>query len=70
MAKSQPLSEQLRAALAAKGDSLYVVSRETGIPYTTLHRFAAAGGSMRMASADKLAAYLGVRLVVDERRKR
>ena len=70
MPRQLSLSESLRKALHDSGQTVYAVSRDTGIPMTSLHRFWHGEGSMRLASADLLATHLGVRLVQDKRRKR
>ena len=70
MARALTLSENLRKALAECGETVYAVAKETGIPMSTLHRFKHGEGSLRLANADVLADYLGVRLVPDQRRKR
>jgi hypothetical protein len=57
-----PLSEQLRAALENCGQTRYAVSKETGIPESTLSRFVAGGKPMRGENIDKLCEYLGLEL--------
>lgn len=53
----------LRAALDGCGQSRYAVSKATGIPESTLSRFAASGKPLRGENIDKLSAYLGLVLV-------
>lgn len=53
----------LRKALESCGQSRYAVSKETGIPESTLSRFVAGGKPLRGENIDKLCAYLGLVLV-------
>jgi hypothetical protein len=52
----------LRTALERCGQTRYAVSKETGIPESTLSRFVASGKPLRGENIDKLAAYLGLTL--------
>ncbi len=52
----------LRTALERCGQSRYAVSKETGIPESTLSRFVAGGKPLRGENIDKLADYLGLAL--------
>ena len=52
----------LRTALERCGASRYAVSRATGIPESTLSRFAG-GKPLRGENIDKLCAYLGLALM-------
>ena len=72
MSKRQPkaISEQLREAIQASGYSRYRLWQETGISQATLSRFMARKFDLSMASIDRLAAFLGLRLVQDKRRRR
>jgi transcriptional regulator with XRE-family HTH domain len=56
------LSASLRASIQASGETLYRVSKESGVPYATLHRFMAGKRSVSMEALDKLCAYLGLGL--------
>ena len=59
----------LRVALERCGESRYAVSKATGIPESTLSRFAA-GKPLRGENIDKLADYLGLVLTPKARRAR
>jgi len=62
-AKSPRLSEALRRAIADCGQSLYRISKDSGVPYATLHRFMAGKRSVSMEALDNLCAYLDLGLV-------
>ena len=55
----------LRAAIEKSGVTRYRLAKETGIPESNLRRFVEHGMSIRLASADRLAEYLGLRLAPD-----
>ena len=68
MRKSKPqptLTDVLRAAIRRSGLTYYRIGKATGIDETTLGRFARGELSVRLHKADRLAAYLGLRLVPD-----
>jgi hypothetical protein len=56
------VTQTLRKALAQCGESRYAVGKATGIPASTLSRFAAAGKPLRGENIDILAAFLGMEL--------
>lgn len=56
------MTATLRAALERCGQTRYAVSKETGIPESTLSRFVAGGKPLRGENIDKLADYLGLAL--------
>jgi hypothetical protein len=56
------VSEQLRKALKASGESMYAVSKATGINTSVLSRFVMNGAGLRSENLDILAAYLGLAL--------
>ena len=59
------ISEVLRTAIENSGLTRYRIATETGIPETSVMRFMAGKSSLRLDKADKLAAYLGLRLMPD-----
>ncbi len=66
MSKSKPtLTDVLKAAIDRSGLTVYRIAKGTGLPDTTVLRFARGEMSVRLDKADKLAAYLGLRLVPD-----
>lgn len=68
MSKSRPrptLTDVLRAAIERSGLTRYRIAKETGIPESHLGRFARGDMSIRLDKADRLAAYLGLRLTPD-----
>lgn len=68
MIKSKPqptLTDALRAAIHRSGLTYYRISKATAIDEATLGRFARGETSVRLDKADRLAAYLGLRLVPD-----
>jgi len=56
------LSKQLRKAIETSGLSLYRISKDAGIGYATLFRFASGQRLIKVDVADKLADYFGMRL--------
>ncbi len=68
MSKSKPkptLTDTLKAAIEQSGLTRYRIAKETGIPESHLGRFVRREMSLRLDRADKLAAYLGLRLTPD-----
>lgn len=64
--KAQPtLTEVLRAAIDRSGLTLYRIGNATGIDPSNLGRFVRGDISLRLDKADRLAGYLGLRLVPD-----
>jgi hypothetical protein len=66
--KDAKVSEQLRAALLGCGETRYVVSKATGITESSLSKFVH-GQGLSQDAIDVLAAYLGLRLVAEEKGK-
>ena len=62
------LSGQLREILASRGDSIYALELDAGIPRGALARFMG-GSGLTTETLDKLARSLGLRLVEVEKRK-
>lgn len=62
------VSDQLRAALKGCGETRYVVSKETAITESSLSKFVH-GQGLSQDAIDVLAAYLGLTLVAEEKRK-
>jgi hypothetical protein len=68
MSKSKPqptLTDVLRAAIERSCLTRYRIAKETGIPEGNLGRFLRGEMSIRLDKADRLAAYLGLRLTPD-----
>jgi transcriptional regulator with XRE-family HTH domain len=64
--KAQPtLTDVLRAAIQKSGLTLYRIGNATNIDPTNLGRFVRGELYIRLDKADRLAAYLGLRLVPD-----
>ncbi len=64
--KPQPtLTDVLREAIQRCGLTLYRIGKATGIDPANLGRFVRGELSIRLDKADRLAAYLGLRLVPD-----
>jgi len=56
------LTERLRQAIRESGESYNALSRATGLAVPVISRFAKAERSLKIESADKLAAYFGLEL--------
>jgi ribosome-binding protein aMBF1 (putative translation factor) len=59
------LTDALKAAIEESGLTCYRIAKATGIDTANLGRFIRGELSLRLDKADKLAAYLGLRLVPD-----
>lgn len=59
------ITEALKAAIRASGLSRYRIAKDTGVLQTSLSRFMGGQTSLRLDMADRLAAYLGLRLMPD-----
>ena len=59
------MTDVLKAAIERSGLTRYRIARDAGIPDSCLLRFMAGETSLRLDKADRLAAYLGLRLVPD-----
>lgn len=67
MAKKQMIDEQLKAAIRKSGRTYYDLGRAAGVQASVILRFMtddpqARGGDIRLSTAAKLAAELGLRL--------
>jgi plasmid maintenance system antidote protein VapI len=61
--KQATVSDALKAAVVASGQSINAVAVGAGVPQSALARFIAGERDLRLATADKLAAYLGLSLI-------
>lgn len=62
-----PLTSQLRAAIAATGQSLYAIAQASGVPAPVLQRFINGQRGITLETAGKLAVYLRLALLPDPR---
>lgn len=58
---AKELADTLRAAIRKSGMSANALADETGVPQPTITRFLA-GADMKLETASKIAAYLGLEL--------
>jgi len=57
------LPQQLKEAIQKSGLTVYRISKDSGVPQPTLQRFVSGERDIRLGqTADKLAAYFGMRL--------
>ncbi len=61
----QTMTDVLKAAIEKSGLTQYKIALDTGILATSLGRFLRGEMSIRLDKADRLAAYLGLRLTPD-----
>jgi plasmid maintenance system antidote protein VapI len=61
------LTNQLLAAIENSGATLYRIAKDSGVHYVVLHRFAHGERQIKLDTADKLAAYFGMRLTKPRR---
>jgi hypothetical protein len=59
----ETVTEQLRRAVAACGETRYAVSKATGVPSSVLSRFVVSGRGLRSENFDRLCVYLELVLV-------
>lgn len=62
-AGNAPLTQQLKAAIEATGDSLYSIAQGSGVAAPVLQRFVNGERGITLDTAGKLAAYLGLALL-------
>jgi plasmid maintenance system antidote protein VapI len=62
-----PLTQQLQAAIAATGQSLYAIAQATGIAAPVIQRFVNGERGITLDTAGKLATYLGLGLLPEQR---
>jgi hypothetical protein len=60
--KELPMSGALRQKIQSQGESLYRVSKDSGVPYAVVHRFVVSRRAISMHALDTLCNYLGLRL--------
>ena len=65
-AADAPLSRQLRAAIAATGESLYSIAQGSGVAAPVLQRFVNGQRGITLETAGKVASYLGLALMPSE----
>lgn len=68
--KPKTISEQLREAIQTSGYSRYAIWKATGVSQAVLSKFMAGKFNLSLANIDRLAKFLGLRLVQDKRRRR
>ncbi len=68
MPKRQALSDQIRAAVDASGLSRYAICKAIGLDQGALSRFMARKTGMGLESLDRLAGFLGLRVVASKGR--
>ena len=61
------LTIQLRSAIKNSGVSLYRISKDSGVAYAVVQRFANGERQIKMDAADKLAAYFDMKLTKPRR---
>jgi transcriptional regulator with XRE-family HTH domain len=59
------LTDVLKKAIEKSGLTQYRIANDTGIPATSIMRFMRGETALRLDKADRLASYLGLRLVAD-----
>ena len=67
--RSKKLTDQLRQAIDDCGVTRYRISQDTGIDESTLAKFYNRQRGMSLDSLDRLAEFLGLRVVMDRKPK-
>jgi plasmid maintenance system antidote protein VapI len=60
--KRQSLTDVLKSAIHQTGEPLYRLAKRSGVPQPSIYRFVTGQRDIRLETADKLAAALGLRL--------
>lgn len=63
------MTDVLRAAIVESGIPYLRIARETGVERLSISRFARGTNSLHLDSADKLAAYFGIKVSMAKRRR-
>lgn len=64
--KPEYITDVLRRAIAQRKCNLAEISRQTGVQYMSLLRFARGDQSIMLNSADRIAAFLGVKVIYED----
>ena len=64
------VTERIRKAVIASGETHYRIYKETGIDTRVLDRFVHEGSGLRSHNIDRLCAYLGLQLVAKQQARR
>ena len=68
--KPEPFSDQLRQAIRDSGVSRYAIWKATAVDQAVLSHFLAGHRGMSLDSIDKVAAFLDLRVVRDDKKRR
>ena len=68
--KTTTISDALRAAILDSGTTVYAVAKGSGVSQPALSRFLSGERDLRLASADRLAAYFGMELTMPKAARR
>lgn len=60
--KQTDLGKQLREAFRSSGMSMFALSKQSGVPYSGIHRFINADRDLTLSTASKVADVLGLEL--------
>ncbi len=60
MAIKTTITAQIRAAIEKSGKSVYQIAKETGVAHPVILRFLSGERDIRLATADRLATWLGL----------
>jgi transcriptional regulator with XRE-family HTH domain len=64
------IADELRRAIERSGKSRYRIAQESGVAEAVLSRFVHGERDLRLDTADKLCAALGLRVVIEPKGKR
>ena len=68
--KRKPFSQEIREAIASAEITQYRLFKETGIAQPTLSRFMKGKGGLSTEGLDRIAATLGLHVVVEQPKKK
>ena len=60
--KRETISARLRTAIQKSGKPIYRIAVESGVPHPSIFRFMSGERDIKLETADKLAATLGLRI--------
>lgn len=64
------IHDELQKAIAKSGQTRYAIAKGAGVDYDALADFLDKGRDIRLSTAEKLASYLGMRLMTPPKPKR
>lgn len=64
------INNELRKAITKSGKTRYAIAKGAGVDYDALAEFLDKGRDIRLSTAEKLASYLGLRLMTPPKQRK